>query len=136
MQFAKGGTIPVSGGFANGFSCGECDRLFYGRMKIGVIRRADRIMFEQVLWDIRSKVRVGDYVVTVHADEEMDDDQLAIGDVEACILSGDVVERQRDRVTGESKYRVRGMSLDGLMMETIVKLGATGKVVIITVYAL
>ena len=136
MHFAKGGTIPVSGGFANAFSGGGYDRLFYGRMKIGVIRRADRIMFEQVLWDIRSKVRVGDYVVTVHADEEMDDDQLAIGDVEACILSGDVVERQRDRVTGESKYRVRGMSLDGLMMETIVKLGATGKVVIITVYAL
>ena len=49
---------------------------------------------------------------------------------------GDVVERQWDRVTGENKYRVRGMSLDGLMMETIVKLGATGKVVIITVYAL
>ncbi len=93
-------------------------------------------MFEQVLWDIRAKVRLGDYVVTIHADEEMDDDQLAIGDVEFCILSGEVVERQRDRATGESKYRVRGMSLDGLMIETIVKLGATGKVVIITVYAL
>ncbi len=74
--------------------------------------------------------------MTIHADEEMDDDQLAIGDVEACVLNGEVVERQRDRVTGESKHRVRGMSLDGLMMETIVKLGATGKVVIITVYAL
>ena len=93
-------------------------------------------MFGQVLWEIRSKVRSGDYVVTIHADEEMDDDQLAIGDVKGCILSGEVVERQRDRVTGESKYRVRGLSLDGLMMETIVKLGATGKVVIITVYAL
>ena len=45
-------------------------------------------MFEQVLWEIRSKVRSGDYVVTIHADEEMDDDQLAIGDVEACIASG------------------------------------------------
>ena len=31
-------------------------------------------MFEQVLWEIRSKVRSGDYVVTIHADEEMDDD--------------------------------------------------------------
>jgi hypothetical protein len=41
-----------------------------------------------------------------------------------------------EQVLGESKYRVRGMSLDGLMMETIAKLGATGKVVIITVYAL
>ena len=53
-----------------------------------------------------------------------------------CIVSGEIVEQQRDRVTGKSKYRLRGPSLDGLMMETIVKLGATGKVVIITVYAL
>jgi hypothetical protein len=94
------------------------------------------VMFEQILQDIRSKIRLGEYVVTIHADEEMDDDQLAIGDVESCILSGEVVERQRDRMTGESKYRVTGLSLDGLMMETVVKLGATGKVVIITVYVL
>jgi hypothetical protein len=93
-------------------------------------------MFEQVLQEIRSKVRLSEYVVTIHADEEMDDDQLAIADVEFCILSGEILERQRDRSTGESKYRVQGRSLDGLPMETIVKIGATGKVVIITVYAL
>jgi hypothetical protein len=93
-------------------------------------------MFEQVLQEIRSKVRLSEYVVTIHADEEMDDDQLAIADVEFCILSGEILERQRDRSTGESKYRVQGRSLDDLPMETIVKIGATGKVVIITVYAL
>jgi Domain of unknown function (DUF4258) len=93
-------------------------------------------MFELVLQEIRSKIRLSAYVVTIHADEEMDDDQLAIGDVEFCILSGEILERQRDRNTGESKYRVRGLSLDGLPLETIVKIGATGKVVIITVYAL
>jgi Domain of unknown function (DUF4258) len=93
-------------------------------------------MFEPVLQELQAKIRLQAYVVTIHADEEMDDDQLAIGDVEACILSGQIVERQRDRVTAENKYRVRGLSLDGLPMETVVKLGATGKLVIITVYAL
>jgi GTP-sensing pleiotropic transcriptional regulator CodY len=93
-------------------------------------------MFEQVLQEIRSKIRLSAYVVTIHADEEMDDDNLAMSDVAFCILGGEIIERQRDRVTGESKYRIRGMSLDGLPVETIVKLGATGKVVIITVYAL
>ncbi|MDY7013973.1 MAG: DUF4258 domain-containing protein [Cyanobacteriota bacterium] len=75
-------------------------------------------------------------MVTIHADEEMDDDQLSILDVEDCILRGKILERQRDRVTGESKYRIRGYSLEGEPMETLVKLGRTGTVVIITVYAL
>lgn len=92
--------------------------------------------FEQVLQEIREKIRQENYVVTIHADEEMDDDRLSMLDVEACILNGEILERQRDRTTGESKYRIRGCSLEGEPMETLVKLGATGKVVIITVYAL
>ncbi len=92
--------------------------------------------FEKVLQEIREKIRQENYVVTIHADEEMDDDRLTILDVEDCILNGDILERQQDRTTGESKYRIRGYSLEGEPMETLVKLGVTGKVVILTVYAL
>jgi hypothetical protein len=73
--------------------------------------------FEPILQEFRQKIRQQDYVVTIHADEEMDDDGLAIADVETCILKGKILERQRDTTTGESKYRVRGYSLDGLPME-------------------
>ena len=43
-------------------------------------------------------------------------------------------ERQRDELTGESKYRINGKTDDTIEVETIVKLGQTGKVVIITIY--
>jgi Domain of unknown function (DUF4258) len=94
------------------------------------------VPFEPILQEFRRKIRQQAYIVTIHADEEMDDDCLAIADVETCILEGEILERQRDTTTGESKYRIRGYSLDGLPMETIAKLGASGKIIIITVYAL
>lgn len=72
--------------------------------------------------------------MTLHAEEEMDQDGLSIGDVERAILTGEILERQRNGLTGEWKYRVRGQTLAGDEMEVIAKLGPTGKVVMITVY--
>jgi Domain of unknown function (DUF4258) len=92
--------------------------------------------FETILDEIRRKIRSEYYVVTIHADEEIADDGLSIFDVEECLLRGKILERQRDRDTGEFKYRIRGFSLDGEVIETLVKIGVTGKVVIITVYAI
>lgn len=46
---------------------------------------------------IRECVRTNQYVVTVHAAEEMDEDSLTIFDVERLILAGEVVERKRDK---------------------------------------
>ena len=63
-------------------------------------------------------------------------DDLTIWDVESVFLTGEVVERQRDAKTGESKYRVRGTALDGAALEVIAKRAVTGTLVIITVYAL
>ncbi len=74
--------------------------------------------------------------MTLHAEEEMNDDALTIYAVERAILSGKMVERQTDRVSGEWKYRVRGRTAKGGRVEVIAKLGASGKVVIITVYRL
>ncbi len=50
-------------------------------------------MFESVLKEIREKVRTR----TLHAEEEMNDDGLAIFDVEHCLLTGEIIERQKDR---------------------------------------
>jgi hypothetical protein len=46
------------------------------------------------------------------------------------------VERQRDRVTQEAKYRIQGTAIDSREMEIIVKFSFTGRLVIITVYEL
>ena len=83
---------------------------------------------------MRELVRTSAYVMTFHGLEEMEADGLTIFDVEHCILTGRIVERQKDRATGEWKYIVRGRTLGGDAAFTVVKVGPTGKLVIITVY--
>ena len=64
----------------------------------------------------------------------MNEDELTIYDVEEGILSGDILERQKDRETGEWKYRMNGGTTSREEIEVITKLSITGKLVIITVY--
>ncbi|MBI5196282.1 MAG: DUF4258 domain-containing protein [Nitrospirae bacterium] len=72
--------------------------------------------------------------MTIHGEEEMDNDSLSIFDVEHCILTGKILERQKDKATMEWKYRINGKSLSGGEAEVVVKISPTGKLVIITVY--
>lgn len=91
-------------------------------------------MFERVLRRLREKVRTAEYVITLHAEEEMEADELTIFDIESALLSGRVVERQREAGTREVKYLVRGRDLDNEAVVVAVKLGPRGKMVILTVY--
>jgi uncharacterized DUF497 family protein len=73
--------------------------------------------------------------MTVHAEEEMDNDGLTIFDVESVILTGEIIEQQRDRKTRERKYLVRGEIVDGTRVAVVVcKFGPTDKLVIMTIY--
>jgi hypothetical protein len=72
--------------------------------------------------------------MTLHAEEEMSDDGLGVYDVEAAILSGAILERQKNGATLEWKYRIRGPTLDGSEVEVIAKLSATDTLVVITVF--
>ncbi len=73
--------------------------------------------------------------MTIHADEEMDNDGLTIFDVENVILTGEIIERQKDRITKEAKYLVRGQVLNGADFAVLVtKFGISGKLIILTVY--
>ena len=83
---------------------------------------------------IRNLVCALNYVVTIHATEELDDDNLTIFDLENILLTGRIIARQRDRATREVKCVVRGTALDGAAAEAIVKIGPTGTLVVITVY--
>lgn len=62
---------------------------------------------------MRQQIRTLSYVVSTHAADELDDDNLEILDLENIILTGEVVERQRDRFTREAKYRIQGKTLGG-----------------------
>lgn len=92
-------------------------------------------MFDRILKKIQERVSVRQYVMTLHAEEEMDDDRLAITDVENVILTGKIIERQKDSVTSESKYLVKGQTWAGDEVIAVTKLGPTGKLIIITVYS-
>jgi hypothetical protein len=72
--------------------------------------------------------------MTVHAEEEMDDDGFTIFDVEHSLLIGKITERQKDAQTGEWKYVVEGDALDGDSMVVVVKLGVQRKLIVITVF--
>ena len=91
-------------------------------------------MYESILRQFRDKIRSLDYVVPLHAEEEMDEDGLSVFDLESAVLTGEIVERQRDRVTREWKYVVSGTGLDGGTVGVVGKLSLTGRLVIITVY--
>jgi hypothetical protein len=85
---------------------------------------------------MRERVRSRQYVMTHHARIEMSDDGISIYDVEHAVLTGEILNRQQDQLTGEWKYRLLGTTINGPAVELIAKFGPTGKLVIITVYAL
>jgi hypothetical protein len=91
-------------------------------------------MFERILRLIHQKVRALEYVMTLHAEEEMNEDELSIFDVEHVLLSGKIVERQRDHRSNDWKYLVQGLTEDNETATVVVKLSTSGRLVIITVY--
>jgi hypothetical protein len=58
-------------------------------------------MYDRVLRRIQAHIRQGEYLLTNHVRDEMDEDDFSLYDLEQGILSGTIVERQRDRVTRE-----------------------------------
>jgi len=91
-------------------------------------------MYERILQRFCDRIRRREYVVTVHGEEEMDEDGISVSDLESAVLTGEILERQRDRVSREWKYVVEGTGLDGTGVGVIGKLSVTGRLVIITVY--
>ncbi len=83
---------------------------------------------------IRDLIRSLNYVVSVHAAEELEDDNLTILDLENIILTGRIIARQKDSQPRETKSIIRGRTLDGLDAEAVVKVGPAGTLFIVTVY--
>lgn len=91
-------------------------------------------MFDRILKRMRELVRTRKYVMTLHAEDEMDSDGLTIYDVESVVLTGWITERQRDHASAEWKYLVIGQSLAGDSVIVVAKFGLTDKLVFITVF--
>ena len=82
----------------------------------------------------RQLIRTLNYVISTHAAEELEDENLSILDLENIILTGRIKERQRDAQTREIKCVIVGITLDGAAAEAVVKIGVTGRLIVITAY--
>ena len=85
---------------------------------------------------LRQLIRTLSYVVSTHAADELEDDNLSILDLENVVLTGQITERQRDRVTRETKYVIQGNTLDGNAAEVVAKIGHAGRVFVVTIYVI
>jgi len=91
-------------------------------------------MYPRILRQIRALVRRGEYVLSVHAENEMADDGLTDQDLEAAILNGRIVRRERDRI-GRSKYVMEGTAMDGRGLTAVAQPFQTRQLIlIITAY--
>jgi hypothetical protein len=91
-------------------------------------------VLERELHRFRDAVRDGDYVITLHGLDEMEEDRFTILDLESGVLSGFIVERQRDRQTGESKFVIEGKTSDGRGIAIVAKRSPSGNMAVLTVY--
>ena len=91
-------------------------------------------MSQVTIAHLRHLIRTLSYVVSTHAADELEDDNLSILDLENIVLTGQIVERQRDRATRETKYVIQGVTIASYAGEVVAKVGPSGRLVVITVY--
>ena len=84
--------------------------------------------------DFRRKVALGEYGLTGHAKQEMEQDGFTIGDVRAAIYSCRIVVTKREG-RNRQKYVVQGKAMDKRLMRLVCRLTESRRLRIITVFA-
>ncbi len=84
---------------------------------------------------LRKQVTEQKYLISVHANEEMSNDDLMAVDVESAILTGKIAKRFSKDPRG-ARYEVVGQSCDGRKVAVVCRTLEDGWLRIITVYAL
>ncbi len=93
-------------------------------------------MYEELLAALRLCVQEGRAALTNHAYDEMVDDGLYVFDLEQCIYTGTIIERQWDEGLQDWKYVVYGQSSDEEDIAVIAQITRTHTLVFITTYRL
>ena len=83
---------------------------------------------------LRRLIRTLNYVVSTHAADELDDDNLTILDFENIVLTKQIIERQRDRATRDIKCVIQGSTREGAAAQAVTRVNRSGRLVVITVY--
>lgn len=91
-------------------------------------------MFEEELRQMRECVHRGRLLLSEHALQRMQERRLGIYDVERTIRTGRIIKQQRDSITGELKYIVRGQPYALFHVEVVVKFTTNKWLKVLTVY--
>ncbi|MBI5893906.1 MAG: DUF4258 domain-containing protein [Deltaproteobacteria bacterium] len=89
----------------------------------------------KVLQRIRQKIIDRDYYLSVHAEEEMVDDNLERSDIEHAVLNGAIEKKLTEDIRG-TRYRIAGPAVDERMIYVVCRFKEQGSLLIITAYAL
>lgn len=81
---------------------------------------------------IKQRMQDGHYLLTDHAIEEMDDEEILDFDVVAAVVSGTLARRLIDDPRGP-RYVMRGSEADGRLLEVVCRLVGS-RVRVLTVY--
>ena len=84
--------------------------------------------------NLRRKIALGQYELTGHAKEELEQDGFSIEDLKAGIYSGRIVASQRHG-GARRKHAVKGKATDGRAITAICRITAVGSLRVITVFA-
>jgi hypothetical protein len=84
---------------------------------------------------IRKRVMAQNYEITPHASDELEDEDIRIGDLEEAILNGKILEQYADRgdPRGDSCLIV-GDTVNGDPLHVVASRGKMGDMHIVTVY--
>lgn len=91
-------------------------------------------MYDKILELMIECVWNDTFIFPSHALIEMEKDLLTTEDVINCVLGGEIIERQKDRLSGEYKYVITGFALDERPIDVVAKLNLIGETYVITVY--
>jgi hypothetical protein len=88
------------------------------------------------LHSIQGAILRGEYDVTVHAVEEMAEDDLDIFDIECALTSGDLINAETDDPRG-ARYTIVGKAVNGRTRVGVIgRFKETGVFLIITAYGI
>lgn len=91
-------------------------------------------MARRTIERIREKIRLRAYDMTVHAAEEMAEDDLDILDVEQALMTGQLMRTEKDDPRG-TKYVIEGLATDGETSIGVVgRFQGAERYLIITIY--
>ncbi len=89
-----------------------------------------------IIHSIREKISKQEYEFTIpHFFEEMAEDNLTLTDIEMAISNGRI-NRKFTRDPRGTRYEVTGPATDGRKIAIICRIKSTGKLLLITTYAL